>query len=79
MNWFDRSDIHNIELIQYYQNGSRIPLFPLHGITSRVIVKIKNKDVMDVNILIFIAIALFILIPSAFSLIIYVKTARQND
>jgi photosystem II PsbM protein len=42
-------------------------------------VKIKNKDVMDVNILAFIAIALFILIPTAFSLIIYVKTAKQND
>jgi photosystem II PsbM protein len=42
-------------------------------------VKIKNKDVMDVNILAFIAIALFILIPTAFSLIIYVKIAKQND
>jgi photosystem II PsbM protein len=60
------------------QSG-RIPLFPLHGITTRVIVKIKNKEVMEVNILAFIAIALFILIPIAFLLIIYVKTASQNE
>nr|YP_010548128.1 photosystem II protein M [Microchloa indica]UYL24366.1 photosystem II protein M [Microchloa indica] len=53
--------------------------FPLHGITSRVIVKKKNKEVMEVNILAFIATALFILIPTAFLLIIYVKTASQND
>jgi photosystem II PsbM protein len=84
MNWFDRSNIHNIELIQYYQNASPpleftgIPLFSLHGITSRVIVK-KKKEVMEVNILAFIATALFVLVPTAFLLIIYVKTASQND
>ena len=55
------------------------PLFPLHGIISRVIVKKKNKEVMEVNILAFIATALFILVPTAFLLIIYVKTASQND
>jgi photosystem II PsbM protein len=38
----------------------------------------KNKEVMEVNILAFIATALFILAPTAFLLIIYVKTARQN-
>nr|YP_010214799.1 photosystem II protein M [Achnatherum pekinense]UBQ33781.1 photosystem II protein M [Achnatherum pekinense] len=57
----------------------QIPLFPLHGITSRVIVKKKNKEVMEVNILAFIATALFILIPTAFLLIIYVKTVSQNN
>jgi len=56
-----------------------LPPFPLHGITSRVIVKKKNKEVMEVNILAFIATALFILVPTAFLLIIYVKTASQND
>jgi len=70
-------------LVQYYQNASPLlefkgTLFPLHGITSRVIVKIKNKEVMEVNILAFIATALFILIPTAFLLIIYVKTASQK-
>nr|QOD40657.1 photosystem II protein M [Oryza sativa] len=52
-------------------------LFPLHGITSRVIA--KKKEVMEVNILAFIATALFILVPTAFLLIIYVKTVSQND
>jgi photosystem II PsbM protein len=41
--------------------------------------KKKNKEVMEVNILAFIATALFILVPTAFLLIIYVKTASQND
>ena len=75
-----------MELIQYYQNASPpleftgIPPFPLHGITSRVIVKKnKKKEVMEVNILAFIATALFILVPTAFLLIIYVKTASQKD
>nr|YP_010270417.1 photosystem II protein M [Stipagrostis pennata]UJY97348.1 photosystem II protein M [Stipagrostis pennata] len=40
---------------------------------------LKNKEVMEVNILAFIATALFILVPTAFLLIIYVKTASQND
>ena len=39
----------------------------------------KNKEVMEVNILAFIATALFILVPTAFLLIIYVKTFSQND
>ncbi|WOH16709.1 photosystem II protein M (plastid) [Daucus carota subsp. sativus] len=33
---------------------------------------------MEVNILAFIATALFILVPTAFLLIIYVKTETQN-
>lgn len=40
--------------------------------------KRKNK-IMEVNILAFIATALFILVPTAFLLIIYVKTVSQND
>jgi photosystem II PsbM protein len=39
----------------------------------------KNKEVMEVNILAFIATTLFILVPTAFLLIIYVKTASPND
>jgi photosystem II PsbM protein len=39
----------------------------------------KNKEIMEVNILAFIATALFILVPTDFLLIIYVKTASQND
>ncbi|BDD77234.1 photosystem II protein M (chloroplast) [Marchantia polymorpha subsp. ruderalis] len=34
---------------------------------------------MEVNILAFIATALFILIPTAFLLILYVQTASQNS
>nr|YP_009438373.1 photosystem II protein M [Tristachya humbertii]ATG81494.1 photosystem II protein M [Tristachya humbertii] len=34
---------------------------------------------MEVNTLAFIATALFILVPTSFLLIIYVKTASQND
>lgn len=39
----------------------------------------EKKEVMEVNILAFIATALFILVPTAFLLIIYVKTVSQND
>lgn len=43
-------------------------------------IKEKRKDeIMEVNILAFIATALFILIPTAFLLIIYVKTVSQSD
>jgi photosystem II PsbM protein len=41
--------------------------------------EIKKKDIMEVNILAFIATALFILVPTAFLLIIYVKTVSQNN
>ncbi|KAF8762286.1 hypothetical protein HU200_009629 [Digitaria exilis] len=34
---------------------------------------------MEVNILAFIATALFILVPTTFLLIIYIKKASQND
>ncbi|KAF4397630.1 hypothetical protein G4B88_027370 [Cannabis sativa] len=34
----------------------------------------RNDEIMEVNILAFIATALFILVPTAFLLIIYVKT-----
>jgi photosystem II PsbM protein len=40
--------------------------------------KNKKKEVMEVNILAFIATALFILVPNAFLIIIYVKTASQK-
>nr|YP_010291614.1 photosystem II protein M [Scleria parvula]ULQ67621.1 photosystem II protein M [Scleria parvula] len=41
--------------------------------------KKKKMRFMEVNILAFIATALFILVPTAFLLIIYVKTVSQND
>ena len=53
--------------------------FYLYGIRSRVIPKQKKQEIMEVNILAFIATALFILVPTAFLLIIYVKTVSQND
>lgn len=85
MNWFDRSNIHNIELIPYYQNAgpplefTGYPFFLSMGLHPELLWKKKNKEVMEVNILAFIATALFILVPTAFLLIIYVKTASQND
>ncbi|TYJ30132.1 hypothetical protein E1A91_A06G114000v1 [Gossypium mustelinum] len=39
----------------------------------------KNNEIMEVNILAFIATALFILVPTAFLLIIYIKTVSQSD
>jgi|JXWR01.1.fsa_nt_gb photosystem II PsbM protein len=82
MNWFDRSDIHNIELIQYYQNASP-PLeftgYPFPSPWDYIPSYCEKKEVMEVNILAFIATALFILVPTAFLLIIYVKTVSQND
>nr|QYB17912.1 photosystem II protein M [Flemingia macrophylla]WPN87270.1 photosystem II protein M [Flemingia sp.] len=42
----------------------------------------RNKtyiEIMEVNILAFIATALFILVPTAFLLIIYVKTVSKSD
>ena len=41
--------------------------------------KKPNNEIMEVNILAFIATALFILVPTAFLLIIYVKTVSQSD
>lgn len=41
--------------------------------------ELKNEEIMEVNILAFIATALFILVPTAFLLIIYVKTVSQNN
>ena len=39
----------------------------------------RNDEIMEVNILAFIATALFILVPTAFLLIIYVKTVSKSD
>nr|YP_009873469.1 photosystem II protein M [Acer pentaphyllum]QKT28519.1 photosystem II protein M [Acer pentaphyllum] len=41
--------------------------------------KKRNDEIMEVNILAFIATALFILVPTAFLLIIYVKTVSQSN
>jgi len=52
------------------------------GLKPELFLKKKKKDeieIMEVNILAFIATALFILVPTAFLLIIYVKTVSQND
>nr|YP_010044519.1 photosystem II protein M [Gynandropsis gynandra]QPF24572.1 photosystem II protein M [Gynandropsis gynandra] len=50
------------------------------GLNPEIFQRKKRKDeIMEVNILAFIATALFILVPTAFLLIIYVKTVSQND
>nr|YP_010726727.1 photosystem II protein M [Citrus japonica var. margarita]QZL38078.1 photosystem II protein M [Citrus japonica]WDZ64936.1 photosystem II protein M [Citrus hindsii]WDZ64311.1 photosystem II protein M [Citrus japonica var. margarita]WDZ64400.1 photosystem II protein M [Citrus japonica]WDZ64668.1 photosystem II protein M [Citrus japonica] len=41
--------------------------------------KKPNDETMEVNILAFIATTLFVLVPTAFLLIIYVKTVSQSD
>lgn len=90
MNRFDRADIviHNIDLILYHQNAIHPIEFRVTGIKFLISMgldpellqsKVKNNEIMEVNILAFIATALFILVPTAFLLIIYVKTVSQND
>jgi photosystem II PsbM protein len=51
------------------------------GLNPELLTKKKKKrlEIMEVNILAFIATALFILVPTAFLLIIYVKTVSQRD
>lgn len=87
MNWFDSSDIviHDIDPIQYHQGV----IHPIEFTDERFIISMglnpellankKNNEIMEVNILAFIATALFILVPTAFLLIIYVKTVSQSD
>jgi len=86
MNSFDRSEIiiHNIDLIQYYQDVihpiefTRVKFLISMGLDPELL-RNKKKKIMEVNILALIATALFILVPTAFLLIIYVKTVSQND
>lgn len=86
MNLFDRSYIviHNTDPIQCHQNA----IYPIEftGIQFLIsmgldpeLLRSKKNEIMEVNILAFIATALFILVPTAFLLIIYVKTVSQND
>jgi len=49
------------------------------GLDPELLQSKKKNEIMEVNILAFIATALFILVPTAFLLIIYVKTVSQND
>lgn len=49
------------------------------GLDPELLRRKKNNKIMEVNILAFIATALFILVPTAFLLIIYVKTVSQSD
>nr|UXR12626.1 photosystem II protein M [Liquidambar formosana]WBR74248.1 photosystem II protein M [Liquidambar chinensis]WBR74683.1 photosystem II protein M [Liquidambar acalycina] len=86
MNRFDSSDIviHDIDPIQYHRNV----IHPIEFTGERFIISMglnpellrsKKKRIMEVNILAFIATALFILVPTAFLLIIYVKTISQSQ
>ena len=87
MNWFDSSDIviHDIDRIQYHRGvihpieltGERFIISM--GLNPELLPNKKNNEIMEVNILAFIATALFILVPTAFLLIIYVKTVSQGD
>lgn len=49
------------------------------GLDPELLRNKKKNEIMEVNILAFIATTLFILVPTAFLLIIYVKTASQNN
>ena len=89
MSWFDSADIviHDIDTIRYHRDV----IHPIEFTSERFIIsmgltpellRIKekwNNEIMEVNILAFIATALFILVPTAFLLIIYVKTVSQGD
>lgn len=89
MSWFDSGDIviHDIDPIRYHRDV----IHPIEFTSERFIIsmgltpellRIKekwNNEIMEVNILAFIATALFILVPTAFLLIIYVKTVSQGD
>jgi photosystem II PsbM protein len=89
MSWFDSADIviHDIDPIRYHRDV----IHPIEFTSERFIIsmgltpellRIKekwNNEIMEVNILAFIATALFILVPTAFLLIIYVKTVSQGD
>lgn len=89
MNWFDSADIviHDIDPIRY----PRDVIHPVEFTSERFIISMgltpellqikekRNNEIMEVNILAFIATALFILVPTAFLLIIYVKTVSQGD
>ena len=89
MSWFDSADIviHDIDPIRYHRDV----IYPIEFTSERFFIsmgltpellRIKekwNNEIMEVNILAFIATALFILVPTAFLLIIYVKTVSQGD
>nr|YP_010447026.1 photosystem II protein M [Vasconcellea carvalhoae]UTM91835.1 photosystem II protein M [Vasconcellea carvalhoae] len=90
MNRFDSSDIviHDIDPIRYHRNLIHPIEFTSErfiismGLNPEVLLRSKKKrkdEIMEVNILAFIATALFILVPTAFLLIIYVKTVSQSD
>nr|USW66059.1 photosystem II protein M [Schima sinensis] len=72
-NIIEREFIHSIEF-----TGERFIISM--GLNPELLYcEVKNDEIMEVNILAFIATALFILVPTAFLLIIYVKTVSQND
>jgi len=87
VNRFDSLDIviHDIDPIRLYLDV----IHPIEFTDKRFIISMglnpellrskKNNEIMEVNILAFIATALFILVPTAFLLIIYVKTVSQSD
>lgn len=89
--WINLSDIviHDIDPIRLYLDvihlieftDKRFIISISMGLNPELLrIKEKRKDeIMEVNILAFIATALFILIPTAFLLIIYVKTVSQSD
>lgn len=87
MNRFDSLDIviHDIDLIRCHSNVSHHIEFTSDkfiismGLNPELLRSKKNNEIMEVNILAFIATALFILVPTAFLLIIYVKTVSQSD
>ena len=90
MNRVNSSDIviHDMDTIRYHRNV----IHPIEFSSERFIIsmglnpellrskkKKRNDEIMEVNIVAFIATALFILVPTAFLLIIYVKTVSQGD
>ena len=92
MNRFDSSDIviRDIDSIWYHRDkiytveftAERLKIYMGLNPEVLILLEIKEKEnleIMEVNILAFIATALFILVPTAFLLIIYVKTVSQSE
>lgn len=89
MNRFDSLDIviHDIDPVRLHRDVIHPieftdEIFIISMGLNPELLRIKqkwNNAIMEVNILAFIATALFILVPTAFLLIIYVKTVSQSD
>ena len=69
---------HDRNLVKLHCNLKNTTAFPIAGLAVSLKSSIRTL-IMEVNILGLIATALFIIIPTSFLLILYVKTAGANS